>query len=87
MRTGPLRRAIDRYKVDERRAWSSIFGLPDPELVRGKRILVYDDVYTEGSHFARSLALCATGPYLFRLKTQRPLAATMIIMPAIIIST
>ncbi len=137
MRTGPLRRAIDRYKVDERRSWAAIFGrvllgylnahdvvfqrydliipsptwvgdggrafdhtglvieraifeddatwpfrtgviqktaatipfrgktwrgryeiaehelrpalsVPDPELVREKRILVYDDVYTEG---------------------------------------
>jgi predicted amidophosphoribosyltransferase len=26
MRTGPLRRAIDRYKVDERRGWAAIFG-------------------------------------------------------------
>lgn len=137
MRTGPLRRAIDRYKVGEKRAWAAIFGrvligylnaqdvvfqrydliipsptwvgnggrafdhtglvieraiieddgtwpfqtgvvqkttattpfrgktwraryeiaehqlrpalsVPAPKLVRGKRILVYDDVYTEG---------------------------------------
>ncbi len=137
MRTGPLRRAIDRYKVDGRRAWAAISGrvllgylnahdavfqrydliipsptwvgdggrtfdhtalvieraiseddgawpfqtgvvqktaattpfrgktwkrryeiaeheltlalhIPNPELVRGKRVLVYDDVYTEG---------------------------------------
>lgn len=137
MRTGPLRRAIDRYKVDGKQAWAGIFGrvllgylnandtvfqrydlivpsptwvgeggrafdhtglvieraiaeddgtwpfqtgtvqktaattpfrgktwksrydiaehelrpaltVPDPDLVRGKRILVYDDVYTEG---------------------------------------
>jgi predicted amidophosphoribosyltransferase len=26
MRTGPLKRAIDRYKVDEKRAWAAIFG-------------------------------------------------------------
>ncbi len=26
MRTGPLRRAIDRYKVEEKRGWASIFG-------------------------------------------------------------
>ena len=26
MRTGPLKRAIDRYKVEERRAWAAIFG-------------------------------------------------------------
>jgi predicted amidophosphoribosyltransferase len=25
MRTGPLRRAIDRYKVEEKRAWAAIF--------------------------------------------------------------
>lgn len=147
MRTGPLRRAIDRYKVDGKRAWARIFGrvllgyigahdaefhgydliipsptyvgdggrafdhtalviesaafeddgtwpfetgvvqksgattpfrgktwqrryeiaelelrpaltLSDPDLVRGKRILVYDDVYTEGltlREVARSL--------------------------------
>lgn len=137
MRTGPLRRAIDRYKVDEKRAWAAIFArvllgflnahdavfhrydliipsptwagdggrkfdhtglvikqaileddgtwpfrvgvvektaattpfrgktwkkrheiaeyelrpaltIPEPELVHGKRVLVYDDVYTEG---------------------------------------
>jgi predicted amidophosphoribosyltransferase len=137
MRTGPLSRAIDRYKVEGRRAWAAIFGrvllgylnahettfagydlivpsptwvgksgrafdhtglvieraileddgswpfqtgvvqktkattpfrgktwrgryeiaehelspaltVPDPALVRGKRVLVYDDVYTEG---------------------------------------
>jgi predicted amidophosphoribosyltransferase len=137
MRTGPLRSAIDRYKVNEKHAWASIFGrvllgylnahdatfrrydliipsptwvgdggrkfdhtglvieqaiveddgtwpfrigvvektaattpfrgktwkrryeiaehellpaltVPHPELVRGKRVLVYDDVYTEG---------------------------------------
>jgi predicted amidophosphoribosyltransferase len=137
MRTGPLRRAIDRYKVDGKQAWAGIFGrvllgylnadrrvfqrydlivpsptwvdedgrafdhtalviehaiteddgvwpfqtevvqktaattpfrgktwkdryriaenelrpalrVPEPESVRGKRILVYDDVYTEG---------------------------------------
>jgi predicted amidophosphoribosyltransferase len=147
MRTGPLRRAIDRYKVDGKQAWARIFGrvllgyldahdtefqgyeliipsptyvgdggrafdhtalviesaafeddgtwpfetdvvqksaattpfrgktwqrrheiaehelrpaltIPDPEMVRGKRILVYDDVYTEGltlREVARSL--------------------------------
>lgn len=26
MRTGPLRRAIDRYKVDGKRGWAAIFG-------------------------------------------------------------
>ena len=26
MRTGPLKPAIDRYKVDEKRAWAAIFG-------------------------------------------------------------
>lgn len=147
MRTGPLRRAIDRYKVEEKRGWAAIFGrvlvgylnahaatfrgydlivpsptfvgdggrtfdhtglvlkraareddgrwpfeagvvektkattpfrgrtwkqryaiatqelrpalaVPDPRLVSGKRILVYDDVYTEGltlREVARSL--------------------------------
>jgi predicted amidophosphoribosyltransferase len=151
MRTGPLRKAIDRYKVDGRHAWAAIFGrvllgylnahetvfqrydliipsptwvgeggrtfdhtglvieraiveddgtwplqagvihktaattpfrgktwrsryeiaehelrpalhIPDPELVRGKHILVYDDVYTEGLTLrAVAKSLCDAG--------------------------
>jgi predicted amidophosphoribosyltransferase len=151
MRTGPLRRAIDSYKVEGRRAWAAIFGrvllgylnahdvvfqrydliipsptwvgnggrtfdhtglvieraiveddgtwpfqigviqktaattpfrrktwrgryeiaehelrpalhIPAPELVRGKRVLVYDDVYTEGLTLrAVASSLCDAG--------------------------